>query len=235
METDISKVLSYEIKKELADRYFGFRKLIEEDKEALSREIHLSSITIENKIVQDLARLYILLHDEELIQNFLELVGLDKKLFFDPYLLESPTIKKRLFAEVKKRGLTKNGRFKNLVMDCYEILVEHVEIYRETYADLLESQEIIEEEIKLFYQKNDIGSILDFLRNLDGPEDGSSTLQTMPQAKFSENIAKKMQIHPPVPLERQLSIIPPLVPLPQIKNELKSLAEQAYAIHDNDF
>ena len=35
MEHDIAKVLSYEIKKELADRYFGFRKIIEDDKEDL--------------------------------------------------------------------------------------------------------------------------------------------------------------------------------------------------------
>jgi plasmid stabilization system protein ParE len=235
METDIAKVLSYEIKKELADRYFGFRKLIEEDKEDLAREIHLSSVNIENKIVQDLARLYILFNDEQLIQKFLELIGLDERMFFDPYLLESPTIKAKLFSEIKRRGLTKAGRFKNLVIDCYELLVEHVEIYRETYAELLESREIIEEEIKLFYQKNDIGSILDFLRNLDGPEAGSSSLQTVPQTGFSENIAQKMLIQPPAPIDRKLAIIPPLVPLPQIKSSLKSLAEQAFDLHGNDF
>ena len=235
METDIAKVLSYEIKKELADRYFGFRKLIEEDKEDLAREIHLSSVNIENKIVQDLARLYILFHDEQLIQNFLDLAGLDKKLFFDPYLLESPTIKEKLFADIKRRGLTRSGRFKNLVMDCYEMLVEHVETYRATYAELLESREVIEEEIKLFYQKNDISGILDFLRNLDGPEAGSATLQTVPQTGFSEDIKKKMLIQPPAPIERKLTIIPPLVPLPQIKSKLKSLAEQAYELHAEDF
>ncbi len=235
METDIAKVLSYEIKKELADRYFGFRKLIEEDKEELSREIRFSSITIENKIVQDLARLYILFHDEQLIQDFLKLVGFDERLFFDPYLLESPTIRKKMFTEVKSRGLTRAGRFKNLVMDCYEMLLDDVDRYRETYAELLENQETIEEEIKLFYQKNDIGGILGFLRSLDGPAPGSSTLQSVPQAGFTEDIEEKMQIRPPVPLEQQMSIIPPLVPLPQIKNKLKSLAEQAYHLHENGF
>ena len=53
MDVDISKVLAYEIKKEIADRYFGFRKLIEEDKNALARLIHKQSITIEQKIVVD--------------------------------------------------------------------------------------------------------------------------------------------------------------------------------------
>ena len=235
METDIAKVISYEIKKELAERYFGFRKLIEEDKEELSREIHFSSITIENKIVKDLARLYILFQDEQLIQNFLELVGLDEKLYFDPYLLKSSTIKTKLFTGIKNRGLTKSGRFKNLVMDCYETLMDHVETYRQTYAELLDNQETIEEEIKLFYQKNDIGSILDFLRTLNGPEEGSSTLQTVPQAGFSETIANKMKITPPAPINQQLEFIPPLVPLAQIKNELKSLAEQAYELHKEEF
>lgn len=39
MTSDISNFLNYEIKKELADRYFGFRKLIEEDKALLAKDI----------------------------------------------------------------------------------------------------------------------------------------------------------------------------------------------------
>ena len=85
MEPDISKVLSYEIKKELADRYFGFRKLIEEDKQAFHREVRHCALTLEQKIGLDLALLYILLHDEDLIQRFLERTGLEEKIFYDPY------------------------------------------------------------------------------------------------------------------------------------------------------
>lgn len=235
METDISKVLSYEIKKELAERYFGFRKLIEEDKKELSKDLHFSSITVEHKIVQDLIRIYIILKEDELIRQFLELSGLDEKLFFDPYLLDSPTIRDRVFAGVKTRGLTKSGRFKNLLMDSYDMLVIHVESYREKYAELLESWEIIEAEIKLFYQKNDIGSILDFLRNIDIPDPGAASLGVVPQAGFSGSLENKMRVNAPKPIDQSLPVLPPLVPLAQIKRPLKKIAEQAETFHPDGF
>ena len=235
MEDDISKVLSYEIKKELADRYFGFRKLIEDDKEELAREVHFSSLTVEYKIIQDLVRLYILLQDENLISDFLDLAGLGEKLFFDPYLLESPTIRKKVFKGVKTRGLTESGRFKNLVMDCYEMLVDHVDAYREKYAELLESWETIEAEIKLFYQKNDIGSIMDFLRSIDRTGSPASGMDGAIQPDFSRSLEKKMKLNPPETIEKSLPIIPPLVPLSRIKGKLKQLADKASSLHEGGF
>jgi len=235
MEEDIAKVLSYEIKKELAERYFGFRKLIEEDKEELARELHFSSITVEHKIIQDLVRLYILLQDESLIREFLDLSGLGKKIFFDPYLLKSPTIRKKVFEKVKTRGLTQSGRFKNLVLDCYEMLVIHVDSYREKYAELLESRAIIEEEIKLFYQKNDIGNIMSFLRSLDSTGSSSSSLDGGIQTDFSGSMEKKMRLKPPKAIEESMPVIPPLVPLSRIKSKLKQLANKASSLHEGGF
>ncbi|MEA3546033.1 MAG: hypothetical protein U9R66_00070 [Thermodesulfobacteriota bacterium] len=235
MTEDIAKVLSFEIKKELAERYFGFRKLIEEDKEELAKELHFSSITVEHKIIQDLVRLYILLQDDGLIRKFLDLSGLGKKIFFDPYLLQSPTIRKKVFAGVKTRGLTQSGRFKNLVLDCYEMLVDHVETYREKYAELLESREIIEEEIKLFYQKNDIGSIMSFLRSIDSTGSPASGMDGGIQTDFSQSMEKKMKLHPPKAIEESMPVIPSLVPLSRIKSKLKQLADKASSLHEGGF
>jgi len=235
MEEDIAKVLSYEIKKELAERYFGFRKLIEEDKEELARELHFSSITLEHRIIQDVVRLYILLQDDDLIRDFLDISGLGKKIYFDPYLLKSPTIRKKVFAGVKTRGLTQSGRFKNLVLDCYEMLVDHVDAYREKYAELLESREIIDEEIKLFYQKNDIGSIMGFLRNIDSTGSTHSGMEGAIQTDFSGSMEKKMRLNPPKPIEESMPVIPPLVPLAQIKSKLKKLADKASSLHEAGF
>ena len=104
MDVDISKVLAYEIKKEIADRYFGFRKLIEEDKDVLARLIHKQSITTEQKIVIDLARIYTILQDRTLIERFLDLSGLEKAIFYDDYMTTSTTIRERVFSGVKAGG-----------------------------------------------------------------------------------------------------------------------------------
>ncbi len=235
MTSDISLFLNYEIKKELADRYFGFRKLIEEDKELLEHDIFHHNRTVGQRIVYDLNRMYILLKDEKLIQKFLELTGLEEKIYFDQYILTSPTLRTRIFAGVKTRGLTAAGRFKHLVMQTYEQIVQDVEEYREKYEELVESQETIEEEIKIFYRQNDISTIMGFLRNMDGHGESGGAMQGALETGFSESMEKKLRLAPPVQVALEIPVIPPLIPLPQIKKQLKKLAEQAFSLHDGGF
>ncbi|MEJ2032681.1 MAG: hypothetical protein P8Y63_06520 [Deltaproteobacteria bacterium] len=228
MEPDIAKVLSYEIKKELADRYFGFRKLIEEDKESWARDVQHCAVTLEQKIGLDLVRIYILLHDEKLIRQFLSLTGLEEKIYYDPYLMESPTIRMRVFEGIRSHGLTRRRRFINLVLDSYRTLERHVAGYQEQFGRLSEEIETIREEISIFYRKNNLGSIMNLLRNLDScsvPGGGDLHGGNGPA---DSNYEEKLRIEPPPPLEQQLPIIPPLVPFAQIRKPLTKLARQAY-------
>jgi len=232
MEADIAKVLAYEIKKELADRYFGFRKLIEEDKSALDRSIRQYSITIEQKIGLDLSRIYILLGDEELIREFLDMTGLEEQFFYDPYILESPTIRKRVFEGVRVRGITRARRFRNLILDAYEALAGHIQEYREKFEEMLESEELIKEEIKLFYQKNDLGDIMGFLRGLDSSPSFGSGLDAGPGMVSPGRLEEKMRVEPPLPIEQVLPVIPPIMPPAKIRKKLKQLADQAFLRHE---
>lgn len=234
MTTDITDFLSFEIKKELADRYFGFRKLIEEDKEELERKINHLNCTVGQRIVVDLSRIYLLLQDEGLIDRFVELAGLVEKHFYDPYVLGSPTLRSKLFAGVKPRGLTAGGRFKNLMMQIYEQLVADVADYREKHAELVEIQEMIEEEIRLFYKKNDICTIMSFLRTMEAPPETGGHLEGSLNKGFSDSFEKKMQVHPPLNVCREIPPLPPLPPLAQIKKQLKKIADMAYQSHGKD-
>ncbi|MBU0479641.1 MAG: hypothetical protein KKG47_00935 [Proteobacteria bacterium] len=233
MTVDIAKVMTYEIRKEIAERYFGFRKLIEEDKYELARKIHLQTMTIEQRIALDLARIYYILQDRALIERFLDLTGLENALFFDEYMISSPTIRARIFAGVKAKGLTRAGRFKNLLLGCYDLLVTHVEEYRVKYREILAEREEIDEEIKLFYKKNDIGNILGFLRGLDS--DGNESLKGPAIGGVAENLDRKLKVDPPEPVDQTLPSIPPLVHLSLIRREMKELAEAAMTRHAKGF
>jgi hypothetical protein len=233
MDVDISKVMTYEIKKEMADRYFGFRKLIDEDKQELSRLIRHHTLTSEQKIVVDLARIYMLLRERSLIKRFLELVGLEEELFYDEYMVSSPTIRARVFTGIHARGLTRSGRFKNLLLGCYDQLVAHVDQYREKFGELLDTREFINEEINLFYRKNDLSSMLGFLRQLDAQDEGGLAGPIMPGK--DDDIAAKLKVEPAEAIEHQLPMIPPLVPAAQIRGELKKLADEALRLHPDGF
>ena len=234
MTSDISQFLNFEIKKELADRYFGFRRLIEEDKAHLEKDIYHHTRTVGQRIVFDLNRIYIMLQDEELIRRFLQVTGLEEKVYYDPYILTSPTLRTRIFAGVKTWGLTASGRFKHLFMATYDQLVQDVAAYREKYAELVDDQETIEEEIKIFYQKNDISTIMGFLRTMDAA-DSESSMEGAIDTGFSDHLERSMRVPPPVQVSGEIPFIPPLVPLPQIKKQLKKLAEAAFPLHEDGF
>ena len=230
MSPDINDVLAYEIKKEIADRYFGFRKLIEEDKLDFAEKTRQYSFILEKRISFDLIRIYIIFKDEALIHRFWELTGLPDNLFYDPYLTQSPTIRQRVFSGVRIHGLTHAGRFKNMVFDCYERLEIHVAEYREKFDELTKYHQEISEEIETFYRKNDLGSIMDFLKSLGEPNKMGSMEGGMEQG-MAKSMEAKMRIDPPLPAEHSLPVIPPLPNMPIIRAALKELIRTAYEDH----
>lgn len=234
MRLNIEDSLGLELKRELAERYFGFRKLIEEDKLSLSEKINHHAFILEKRITFDLVRIYILLAEEALVQEFTTLVGWHEKLYYDNYLGTSVTIRRRIFKGIGVRGLTRSGRFKNLVFDAYERLEEHVGFYREGLEALRQEQAVINEEIDLFYRKNDFTSIMGFFRGLGG-DSMSSGMNGKIESGQAESFEEKMRIEYYQPIEQQLPIIQPMAPLQTISRPLKKLVERAYKIHGVNF
>ncbi len=233
MQDDISKHLAFEIKKEMADRYFGFRKLIEEDIQDYDNHVFASFRRLEQEIGFDLVRLYILLKDEDLIHEFFQLAGMDQMIFYDPYLAESPTLKKKVFAGRKTRGLTKAGRFKNMIFDTYETLAKDIEEYRRSLMKLAGDRENIVAEINHFYKKHDLGTMMDFLRGIDGSGlYKSGSMEGSIVAQSGQQLDEKMRVSPPPPVEELLPNVPPVAPLSHIKGKLKKIIERSYRRHN---
>lgn len=230
MKNNVEDFLAVELKREIAERYFGFRKMIEEDNLDLTEKIKYQLSILETRISYELIRIYILLKDEELIKEFINLTGWEEKLFYDPYITESPTIRKKVFKGIKIRGLTRAGRFKNLVFDAYERLVAHVEHYRENLEEIETSRETINAEIELFYRKNDIGNIMGFLRAMEGGGSQDS-MGVKPDAGSIDTFEHKMRIKKPPLNDPELITISPLIPLPNISRKLKKLVDKAYKLN----
>lgn len=231
MTPDITQYIAYEVKKEIADRYFGFRKLIEDDELDYREKARQYAYILEKRISFDMIRLYIMLKEEELIRTFMEIAGLEERLFYDALLAESETIQERVFQGVRFRGLTRGRRFRSFGLACYDRLSGHIDQYAHKVAELEGMRETIKEEISLFYRKNDICAILAFLRSTGNNELSSGMAGGM-EVGMAEALEKKLQIKPPVPIEQYLPIIPPLRPLEQTRSDLDRLLKQAYRLHD---
>ncbi len=225
---DFAKTLAFEVKKDIAERYFGFRKIIEEDSDAYQKEVISSTLVLETQIGFDLLRIYALLQEDKLILRFYEITNLGEVLFFDSYVSSSPTIRKRLFEDQEVHGFFRKSRFNNMFFDVYESLRSHVDEYRYRIAALAEDQEVIEEEIKLFYQKNDISGIMLFLRNLDGNAGTSGTMSGGLESSGTISMEEKMRLHAPQPVEKFLPVLQAIPDPSSIHSELQSLIDKAY-------
>lgn len=231
MKPGFEDIMAVELKREIAQRYFGFRKMIEEDELDLMQKMKHQISILEKRIGFELIRIYILLGDDGLIQHFMELTGWEERLFYEPYITESETIRKKVFKNIKVRGLTQGGRFKNLVFDTYERLVEHVGHYRANFEEIETIRATINEEIKLFYRKNDIGNIMGFLRSMDSTGGSENSMGISPAAGSTGAFEDKMRLTEPPPIDPELINIPPLIPLPNFSKELKKLADKAFKLH----
>lgn len=227
MNEDINDILALEVKKEMADRYFGFRKLIEEDIREYDNQVLTSFLRLEQKIGFDLVRLYILLKDENLIHEFFQLAGLDQLIFYDPYLAESPTLRRKVFAGQKIRGLTRAGRFRNMVFDTYQVLCDDINHYRQNLRQLANERETIAEEIRQFYHKHDLGVMMDFLRSLDSMSGGGDLAGGLVQGAGAD-LDQKMKVQPPPPVDELLPVLPQVIPLASLKAPFKEIVARAF-------
>lgn len=223
----MDEMLSLEVKKEIADRYFGFRKMIEEDSRAYSEHVTQAYRQLENEVGFDLVRLYILLQRESLIHDFYRITGFRDPIFLDPYLLRSPTIRRRLFKGLAVHGFTRHGRFLHLFHDLYQRLYQGVANYTTTMNRLLGEGKAIIEEIEVFYRKNDLGSMMDFLRRLDGSGTDGSLYGGISPLR-DQALEEKMRIAAPDSVDRLLPAFPLLPPLKSCKGRLNDLLDQAY-------
>ncbi len=227
---DLSAILSLEVKKEIADRYFRFRKIIEEDTLSYRQQIITLALSLENSIGIDFVCIYSLLRDDDLISTFFDITGLSERFFFECEINTSQEMRRKILAGRKIHGLTKKSRFVNLFFDTYTNLLDHIDNYRAEFEALKDDYETICEQINIFYRNNDISSILQFLRGLDlsvehdidysGANDGMNNFC---------NLDDKLRLYPPNSVEDLIPRISAVPPLKKTRPQLKKLIQTAWS------
>ncbi|MCL2789783.1 MAG: hypothetical protein FWD79_03980 [Desulfobulbus sp.] len=227
---DMDDMLALEIKKEMADRYFGTRRRIEEDSQEYNQHLQEAYRQMENEVGFDLVRLYILLGRESLVHDFFRLTGMRDQVFLDPYLLGSPTIRKRLFTGQMIHGLTRRSRFHHLFFDIYNRMREGMATYSATLKRLIEEGKAIAEDIEQFHRTNDLGSMMGLLRRLDSGsmhEEGALPGHVAPQR--DSTLTEKLRFPAPVAAETHLPIFPSMpAAMGACRTKLQELVDTAF-------
>ncbi len=225
---DIGKAMAYQIKREVAQRYFGYRKIIEEDKQALEKMVEDFKKRFEKFIKTDLARLHLLLYEPALIEEFHSLIGWKPKQMSESSRL-SRAEQDKLLMDLEPHGLTAKARFINMVVDAYDLLYKKWEELNDMYEEILDEAEVVNEEIKKFKNKFSLDEILSFFRTLDKDEILSSSLGEQVPQGHSQKLAQELAFEP-VDIKALLPLFPILPKKDEIKKQLKKLAAKAYQI-----
>jgi len=223
---DIGKAMAYQIKREVAQRYFGYRKIIEEDRKALEHLVQEFKKRFDEFIKRDLAKLHVLLRQPELIEEFHSLIGWDLK---DLSLLQrmSKSEQDKLLSDLEPHGLTAKSKYINMVIDAYDQLYKKWEELKDLHEEILDEAEVVNEEIKKFKDKFSLDEILSFFRTLDKDEVLSSSLGEQAPQGHSQKLAQELAFEP-IDIKALLPNFPLLPKKDDIKKKLKKLAARAY-------
>lgn len=232
---DIEKALAYQVKKEIAERYFRARKVIEEDSTNVKRMIGELTMIYERKLAPAMLRIYALFMDEDLIEEFLGAVGWKGRPFLDDYISNSEEIRKGLMQGMESHGWLKGSRFANMVLDTYEELYESYMDFDDLREEILDELAVIKEELVQFERNYSLDEIMSFLRNLNFEEEATVKAlgKNIDSSKMGE-LEKKLAFPDISSIEDQMPDVPRLPAPDKFREKLKAMAHEAYERHEDE-
>lgn len=231
---DFAKAIAFEVKQEIASRYFGFRTRIERESENFLARLKGTGQELDSRLRLDLCRMQFLLWEPRLFCEFLLLTRLPREYALGLTKPQSAPLVQELFTAMRGKGFTRWRRYHKLATNIYLSLAESIEAYYEAYLDLQEEHAEICEEIAMFERNNDLSDILCFLRNLDASDsDRSRVLPSGPTVHTGTAFEQDLRIPLPAPVEKVLSVFKLLPPLGEVDEQFTRLLKQAYAHYDN--
>ena len=222
MSEDIAKALAYQVKRDIAEQYFGSRKAIEDDIEAFKDTLAQANKFYNEKIAPDLARIYDILSDHELVSRFMKAAGFGDE---TPFYQQYASGLMRVEEWPSSRGWTAFSRLLNRLEDSYVWLYRDATKYRGMLDDLKDEALVIKEEIKGFHGRFALDEIMGFINALDRDE-LSHVLGENLRGGEIEALKNKLQLSGPPEPEETLNMMPDLPQPDRIKGLLKDLAKK---------
>ena len=167
MENDIVAALTHEVKEEVIENYLYERRLIEEQIKYVN-ELADHAAQLEEKLYRRFARIYEYLSEPEFVNQFVQLIGM-KEALFEARFRKDPNFRKGL-RFIKVHGLTYRAKFRKLIVESYNRLLNWNSDYKKAYENLKEESKAVNKNLKKFEQNYDLLTILNFLKTMDVEE-----------------------------------------------------------------
>ena len=228
---DISAALAYQVKKEIAENYFGSRKALEEERDDLLRQEKLLKKAWEQEVLPILISLYLLFIREEEGRAFLDLIKRKD-------LIES--IKHNL----KDRGinfvpqtcslpftLTSKGKYKKLIFTLYQLASANGETLGDEFQALQKKMSLFNEELNNFTTRYNLSDILSLIHSFENRDDLKGVLGENTDPRAIPLLEEKLMLRP-IEISREgEEFLRPLPPIKEIQKPLNLLIDLTFQGH----
>jgi Mg2+ and Co2+ transporter CorA len=232
---NFADAIAYEIKRDIAERYFGGRRLIEEEIERYRQLLAETGASYSARIGRDLQRLRLLLKEEEPFRECCRLCGLNDETLrqLAPAPPGEPVAD--LFHRHLGHGLTRAGRYRATVFLACQTLLATIEAYRAKVAELNELHGEIKREISQFERKNDLSGILGFFRDMDGAGRWQAgALQGEIAQHSGMGLEQQLRLKAPEPVSSRLPELPEPPAVKELKYQLEPRLKSLFKRHDHE-
>lgn len=226
---DFVNAIAYEVKLEIANRYFGFRTRIEAEIGQYLEELHNVEKGRLAEIRRDFLRMRFLLHQEKFFKEFLLIARVPQNFAVDGSGKQPPPGATELFAGMKGEGFSRWRKFRDLAFRIYRSLGNNVAAYLETHLDLGEEHAEICLRIDEFHRNNDLSGILSFLRTFDSADNERlKFLHADAGTRQGSSLEQDLRIPHPRPVTDLLPALTAIPPLKEVKNPFNALLKSAF-------
>jgi hypothetical protein len=220
--TRLVEALKVQIKKEIVDNYFADRVYLEEELQLLRQETE--SYRKEYDLLgRRFMALYHAMGSEAGCRLLMEVLNLKDWPFYRQYCALADGERKELIETCRIRGLTAYRRFRNLILDLYELLHQDSVMLRESFDKIRTHLKLLNEDIDKFNLSYDFGLIAAQIEALEGRNEVISGGILSPER---EELSTRMRFKPVKLNDEDMPPPPGLPPLEQIKERLVSIIDR---------
>ena len=225
---DIAAALAYQVKKEIAENYFGGRKDLEEEREDLIRRGEKLHRSWEQEVRPVLLRIYRLLTGGEAGRAFLSLINREDLIGpLEEADRKGPT-HQAAGPGRPPLALTRRGRYKKLILTLYDAAVIKAGSIHEEFKTLQKGVGLFNEDLGKFNGCYNLAEILSLTKAIENSDDLKGVLGQNTDPRAVPELEKKLLLRPLDLSQAGIASLDPLPPLREIRASLKEQIDDLY-------
>lgn len=228
---DIAEALAYQIKKEIAENYFGTRKILEEERDALIRQGEQIKKSWDREVLPVLTGIFQLLIWEEEGRAFLDLIKRGDLLPSIRQSLRGEGINPSLLSCSLPFAVTVKGRYKKLIFTLYQTAkAKGNELWQE-FIVMQKKVSLFNEDVEKFNSSYNLSDILSLINSFENKSDLKGVLGENTDPQAIPLLEEKLILKPLDLSGEGAAVIQTLPPLKDILGPLKQLFLQTFDCH----